>query len=193
MKKFFLVTAFINLIFINACSTETSTKPVNAANGSTANVNTNNINAANSNSFVADSNNTNLSAANNNISSMSKAVNRKLENVPTNYKEPGAVEAPGAPAPYNSTIKVTMNKQNQFLEIREFKDDPLVSKIERTQESKKINVFLKNGKVVALPFEKDSLFMGASPNEILIAAGVVVPKPKTADGDQKNIPNAKKQ
>jgi hypothetical protein len=191
MKKFILLTVFINLSIFTACSSETSgTKPVNTTNGNTANVNTANVNATNNNFIVVNMDNP---PNNNGDFNIDKAVNRKVTNAPANYKEPGAVEMGAMPAPYNSTIKTVMNKQNEFLETREFKGDPLLLRVERTQQTKKIKVFLKNGKVVNLPYEKNDLFLGASPNEILTAAGITPPTVKPADGDQKKIPSDQKK
>jgi hypothetical protein len=187
MKKFILLTAFINLIFFSACSSETSgTKPLN-----TSNINTASVNAAN-NGAVVDTVNANLPPANSNVDSNIQQANRKIVNAPANYKEPGAIPVAGAPAPYNSTINSTMNKQNEFLEIREFKGDPMLLRMERTQQSKKIRLFLKNGKVVNLPYEKNDLFLAASPNEILTAAGITPPTVKPAQNEQKNNETVKK-
>ncbi len=189
MKKFILLTVFINLIIFTACSSETSgTKPANTANANTANVN-----AAN-NGVVVDMDNANLPSANTNADfNIQQAVNRKVVNAPANYKEPGAVKPAGVAAPYNSTIVSTMSKQNEFLEIREFQGDPLLLRAERTQENKKIKLFLKNGKVIEMPYDKNALFLGASPNELLSAAGVQPPTVKPVEGEVKKVPNDQKK
>ena len=69
-----------------------------------------------------------------------------------------------------------MDKQNQFLETRLFRSDPLIQKVERLQQIKKVKVYLKSGKVVEVPFEQGSmLFTSGSPQDILNAAGIKPP------------------
>ncbi|MGC2235071.1 MAG: hypothetical protein WA584_02845 [Pyrinomonadaceae bacterium] len=188
MKKFILLTVFINFIIFTACSSETSgTKPVNTANSNTANVN-----AANNSVAVVDTDNANVPPGNADFN-IQQAVNRKIVNAPPNYKEPGAVKPAAVAAPYNSTMVSTMSKQNEFLEIREFQGDPLLLRVERTQQNQKIKLFLKNGKVIEMPYDKNALFLVASPNELLSAAGVKLPTVKPAEGEVKKVPNDQKK
>lgn len=185
MKKFILLAAFINIIFFNACSSETA---------KFSKVNATNVNSAN-NSVVAGADNANLPPSDGNTDfNIARANNRTLVNAPANYKEPGAVKPAGVANPYNSTITTTMNKQNEFLEVREFKDDPMLLKVERLQQRQKITVYLKNGKIVNMPYEKNELFITASPAEILTAAGITPPTVKpAADDNSKKVPPTKKE
>lgn len=163
MKKFVFLALITNLIFLSACAGETAVKPVNTTNANSPNTN-----------VVAQTENTNpapvIEEANIGVNRLNK---RAVTNVNSNLEIPGAVEDSGVPAPFNSTVRSTMSKQNKFLEIRAFKGDPILLRVEREQESRKIRAFLKNGKVVEIDYEKgEKLFMTGSPDDILIAAGV---------------------
>jgi hypothetical protein len=164
MKKFILLTAFINLIFLNACSNA----PVEQAN-------TVNVNAVNSNAEVAQEVNANLIPLKSlkNINVNASEVNSQAQ---TNANTKVNMQLNKANAPFDSTVMTTMNKDNQFLEVREFKKDPIILKIERLQELKKIKLYLKSGKVVEMPFDKGSVvFINGSPGDLLTAAGIKPP------------------
>jgi hypothetical protein len=164
MKKLILSIVFLNLIFISACSTAPTVQVEQA-----------NVNAPNTNAANAQEVNTNLvpvkGLANDN-------GNANLVNPPVqanNNPNIKPVQA-SAPAPFDSTIATTMNKQNQFLETRTFRSDPLIQKMERLQEVKKIRLYLKNGKIVDVPYDKGMmLFTSGSPQDILNAAGIKAP------------------
>ncbi len=162
MKKFILLTAFVNLIFLSACSGDavvTNTGNVNAQN---ANANTVVVQEINTNLVQKKGwQNSNLDA--NQINVVPQANGNKNVKVMPNE----------APAPYDSSVSTTMNKDGRFLETRTFRKDPLIQKVERIQEEKKVKVYLKNGKVVELPYDKGStLFQGGAPQDILTAAGI---------------------
>ncbi|HEY0427566.1 MAG TPA: hypothetical protein VGC76_07145 [Pyrinomonadaceae bacterium] len=165
MKRIILFAAFINLFFLSACSSEPS-----------APLDTTNANAPNSNAEIAEVN-TNLvpMKALRNVNANANQLNPI---VPTNANTNVKAQLNSAPAPFDSSVTTTMNKQNQFLETRTFRNDPQIQKLERLQETKKIKVYMKNGKVAELPYDKGSvLFTNGSPQDILTAAGV---KPLTA-------------
>jgi hypothetical protein len=164
MKKFILLTAFINLIFLNACSSET-VAPANTANA----------NAVNSNAEVAQEVNANLIPLKS-LKNINVNANELNPQAQTNANKNVKMALNKAPAPFDSTVMTTMNKENQFLEVREFKKDPIILKVERLQELKKIKLYLKSGKVVELPFDKGSaVFINGSPGDLLTAAGIKPP------------------
>ena len=164
MKKFILLTAFINLIFLSACSSETAKSNVgneNAPNASNANVET------------VQETNANLVPANFGRNITNQPID---SNVKANANQTVKTQLNGAPAPFDSTVTTTMNKEGKFLETRAFKKDPTIIKVERLQELKKVLVYLKNGKVVEMPFDKASIvFINGSPADILTAAGIKPP------------------
>lgn len=162
MKKFILLIAFSNLIFLSACSSDavvTNTGNVNAPNANANNVVVQEINT----NLIPQKGwrNGNLDA--NQINATTQANgNKNVKFLPNE-----------APAPYDSTVSTTMNKEGRFLETRTFRKDPLIQKVERLQEEKKVKVYLKNGKVVEVPYDKGStLFQGGAPQDILTAAGI---------------------
>lgn len=164
MKKFILFTAFINLIFLCACSNA----PVEPAN-------TANVNASNSNAEVAQEVNANLVPMKS-LKNINVNANQLNPQVPTNANKNVKMQLNSAPAPFDSTVMTTMNKENKFLEVREFKKDPIILKVERLQELKKIKLYLKSGKVVELPYDRGSVvFINGSPSDLLNAAGIKPP------------------
>lgn len=171
MKKFILLTVILNLILTAACSTA----PNVATNATVVNTAANNPNqAANTNAEVADASNRMLVPMKGmkNLNGQTNQLN-PTDSTVANAK---AVQV-SQPAPYDSTMATTMDKDGRFLETRTFRSDPLIQKLERMQELKKIRVYLKNGKSVELPYEKGfALFAAGSPQDILAAAGM---KPAT--------------
>ena len=85
---------------------------------------------------------------------------------------------PAMPAPDNSEIVMSLNEKGA-VETRTFKANPVLAKIERTTAGREVQlkVFLKNGKVIALPADKIKNFAAVSATEILQAAGIEPPKP----------------
>jgi hypothetical protein len=178
MKKFILFTAIISSFALSACSDGrmfSNAQPVNS-------------NQQNINSTVAPP----VNGAN--ISESDAPPTGSLTNMDANIgkrrKVFDSVSAPEGnsppqqlPAAFDSTIATTMNKQNQFLETRTFKSDPLLKKVERVQEAKTMKVYLKNGKVLDMPYEKNDLFVTASPQDILAAVGI---KPQSVQQNETN-------
>jgi hypothetical protein len=160
MKKYLLFVIFINLIVSGACSSEqpkTNTSNVNAPNANTeinGNVNTNLIPLGNVNNANINTNQVNV-----------------IVPKPANQNVKSSLNA--APAPFDSTVTTTMTKDGKFLETRVFKSEPTILKVERMQENKTIKLYLKNGKVVDLPYDKGfNLFTSGSPQDILAAGGI---------------------
>jgi hypothetical protein len=162
MKKYILLTAFINLIFLNACSGDAVVSNSENVNAQNANANTVVVQEINTNMIpMKGLRNANIDA--NQINPVMQANGNKNVKIMSNE----------APAPYDSTVSTTMSKDGKFLETRTFRKDPLIQKVERIQEEKKVKVYLKNGKVVEVPYDKGStLFPGGAPQDILTAAGV---------------------
>lgn len=76
-------------------------------------------------------------------------------------------------APDNSEVSSDMNLKGQPVEIRSFKNHPLLIKVERVDlDNSNVKVYLKNGKVLTIPEDKASGFLTASASEILEAVGV---------------------
>lgn len=162
MKKVILFTAILSLVILNACGGKQL-----AGDGQTN---------ENSNSLVdgqkiqvqnIDPNTVNMPGNSN----MNVPNGRVITNGPADPNFKG--KPMEMPAAYNSTMSTTMNKDGKFLETRAFKDDPQILKLERMQELKTFKLYLKNGKVIELPYEKaENLFLQGSPSDLLLAAGI---------------------
>jgi hypothetical protein len=165
MKKSILPAVVLSLVFLCGCEGEKVITPNRA-----------DVNAPNTNAEIAQEANANLIPAKNMPSVNANSNQLVPALVPTNANVKAAPIS--APAPFDSSIVTTMDKNNRFLETRTFRSDPLIRKIERIQQLKKITIFLKNGKAVELPYDKGQmLFTGGSPQDLLTAAGI---KPPTA-------------
>lgn len=83
------------------------------------------------------------------------------------------------PAPDNSTVKSEMLRDGTAREVREFKDDPTIIKVERRISSQKDRyfVYLRNGKVVEAPADKMKDYRIFAPANILEIIGVKPPSP----------------
>jgi hypothetical protein len=77
------------------------------------------------------------------------------------------------PAPDNSEMLTVLNEKG-VIETRTFKGNPLLAKVERTTVGRNVQlkVYLKNGKVIAVPAEKIGNFPTDSAQQILQAAGL---------------------
>jgi hypothetical protein len=183
MKKYILFLAFISLILLNACSSE----PPAATNAT--NVGAPNTNAISEQTQAA---NTNLVPLDN-FKNANVNVNDVKVIVPSNANQKNTTPM-AVPAPFNSSVMTTMTKDGKFLETRNFKDDPLILKMERLQEAKKIKVYFKNGKSAELPYEKGfTLFTSGSPQDILTAAGIAPPATPPAVNPKKVEETKKKE
>ena len=176
MKKVLIFTALIaNLFLLNNCSSETNTAN-NVVDKQVLNANSQNVNVPNVNTQVIENgsvapvpvvigNNANLPASN----SPMNTNRRRLVNSNSNEKPKTSL----LPAPNNSEIGTMMNDKGDFIEVRIFKSEKLLLKTERNVNAQKVTVFLKNGKTIQIPDSKLSNHLTASPQEILIAAGVL--------------------
>lgn len=161
MKKVILFTAIFGLFVISACTGKQ----------------------------LSENGRTNENSLENGQKVQVQNVNSEMINVPsnsslTNQNQRPIVEGPMMPnakpvevqRPYNSTMTTTMDKKGNFIETRKFTDDPQISKVERMQQLKKAKLYLKNGKVVELPFEKvGNIFVDGSPAQLLDLAGIKPP------------------
>ncbi len=184
MKKSFIFSSLVILsASFAACTSGTSTETANA-----------NI-AANSNPTLTNSvptdANTNPTlqnvpvqnnAANSPIPGIPVPANANIKisnNDPTKTLKP---QMPSNPAPDNS--EVTSSLGATLVEIRTFKNHPLVSKVEVTGEpgkdDKKVKIYLKNGQVKEVPYNKDVDLMKISGNEIAKLAGLEAKTEPTA-------------
>jgi len=171
MKKFFYLAVIS--IFLTSCASSTTVE--------------NNVNLTNSNfSPVSQNPHPNTNVENQTASNTGKPqdLSTSIGNaLSAEKKKEIAVNA--APiqakplvntAPDNSEISSTMNNQGIPIEIRTFKNNPMLAKVEKVftdLKNPQIKVYLKNGKVVDLPSGKISNSSTASANEILTAVGVI--------------------
>ncbi len=111
-------------------------------------------------------------------------------NRPTNQLRESTLIA--QPAPDNSTFTSTMDKDGTFMEVREFKSDPLIAKVVRKLyvDKSKYFVHLKSGKIVEAPADKMNNFRVLAPANFLDAIGV---KPATAPANVTRDMNLKKE
>jgi PBP1b-binding outer membrane lipoprotein LpoB len=105
-------------------------------------------------------------------------VNKAVNNLPVNSGPTSNLKEStlaAVPAPDNSTFTSTMDKEGNFMEVREFKNDPVIKKVERKVlgRNSKYLVYLKNGKVVEANAEKMTGFRSLAPANILDAIGML--------------------
>ncbi|CAN5468627.1 hypothetical protein BH10ACI1_BH10ACI1_24630 [soil metagenome] len=183
MKRVLVFTIFIvSLLTFANCSSapvaeNTVVDKVKAnTNAPNANVTVNTV----ENGIVAEvpvantANNTAQTPAN----AQQKIVNNRLVQSNTNEKPKSSL----IPAPNNSSIATTMNERNEFMQIRIFNSDPQIEKLEKNANTQKVRVFLKNGKVLDVPAGQTLDFVNASPQEILIAVGLMKKTDQTQTG-----------
>ncbi len=162
LEKNFLPALILAVAAGAACSSESS-------NGNAANPNTARSNGPGKNGNVA------INAANQqtaNINAVTPTIVDTNSNRPTNQLRESTLIA--QPAPDNSTFTSTMDKDGTFMEVREFKSDPLIAKVVRKiyVDKSKYFVHLKSGKVVEAPADKMNNFRGLAPANILEAIGL---------------------
>jgi len=179
VSKFFY--SMISLIFIAGCSSSPNVE---------TNVKTTQTNAVVSKAndvanqaIVSATNQPNLNAAsaNDKIIIQNSMVSRDNIRNTKDKKGAGAGDTPIAPnvsqaviaAPDDSEIRNTMNAKGLPLEIRQFKNHPILVKIERTDTNNRdVKVYLRNGKVVKLPESQANDFSTAPASEIVKAIGL---------------------
>jgi len=171
MKFFYFVIISIFLISCSSSSTvETNVEKTVETN----------VNSTNSDTAAVNETNTKAQANANNAIQNFAVSKRNAKN--WKAKKPGSTDAapieatPMAyPAPDNSEISSVMNN-NVPTEVRTFKDNPMLVKMERIfvdVKKPKVKVYLKNGKVLNVPPDKISNPATASADEILLAVGIV--------------------
>lgn len=171
MKKVLILTVLIaNLFLLNNCSADSKSENV-FVDKRVLNTNSQNINAGvieNGNiaaTPVTDSNNSNIVQSN----SPTNTNRGRLAQSNINGQPKSAL----IPAPHNSSVATTMNERNEFMQIRIFNSNAQIQKMEKNVTTEKTKVFLKNGKVLDVPAGKTFDFINASPQEILIAVGLL--------------------
>jgi len=177
MKFFYL--AVISIFFVSCSSSSTVETHVNPNNSEVTVVKQTNANVVKQ--TTAD---TEVQAAANSDTVQNMAVSKRNAG---NWgaKKSGASEVEPIeatpmvyPAPDNSEISSTM-KNNVPTEVRTFKSNPVLAKMERIfvdVKNPQIKVYLKNGKVLNVPPGKISNSTIVSADEILAAVGMA-PKP----------------
>lgn len=121
----------------------------------------------------------------------SNVPNQNTNSVPANKASavPAMSSPTPLPAPDNSTLKSEMLKDGSAREVREFKDDPMIIKVERRISSEKTRyfVYLKNGKVVEAPAEKMNDYRILAPANILDIIGIKPPAPNSANTGPQSV------
>ena len=180
MKRVLIFTALIaNLFLLNNCSSAPNSEN-NIVDKKVLNTNSQNANTQTiENGSVVDApvvvgENSNLVQSN----SPMNTNRRKIEKSNTNEQPKTTM----IPAPHNSSVATTMNDKGEFIQIRIFNSDAQIQKIEMNANTKKVKVFLKSGKVLDVPTGKTFDFINASPQEILIAVGLLQKTDKSQTG-----------
>ena len=144
MVRFFAVVFVVSLMV--GCSSRPATTATNVAAKQTSNpsVDPGTNSSPNSNTESPPNSNRTLTRA----EMMEKYRQKSLVNAPSS----GPLPTPQFhPAPENSAIATTMNKDGAVVETRVFKSDPQLAKVEMTwvgPQNSTLKIFLKNGRIV---------------------------------------------
>lgn len=192
MKKFFYLAVFT--IFLNGCSSSASpTAETNAAANSSNPATVNQPNQAQT--AVTQPANAegaqlgNLAVTKNNA----RIWERTKQGGDKNAAPIEAQPVTGYAAADDSEIKSGMDERGTPYEIRIFRNNPSLLKVEKIltdMKNPQIRVYLKNGRVVGVPFAKLRNPATASVNEILVAAGAA---PNPAPMDKEKAAQLKKE
>lgn len=182
MRSFSPVLLFLALsVGIVACSS-VEEKPANQKAASGRPVNSVPPAAENS---TASANSAALSAAENKVvsadpigtikKSKMEAMRREAANSPSNIDLEAELKKSTRPAAENSEFGAVLT--DAVFERRTFKSHPLLLKVEKITkgEEKKIQVFLKDGRIIDIPGGKIDFISTASSASILKAAGIAAP------------------
>ncbi len=170
--KSIVIAAVVSLLIVavGACSTVREEPQSNSIDRNSANVvpahtdGAQNINAANP--FPPPTANSNVSNSSNELKTSIYAAR---------------------PGPDNSTFTSAMDKSGNFMEVREFKNHPMIVKVERRmlKDGSKYIVYLKNGKAAEAPADKMENFRSMAPGNILAAIGINVAPTSTDVQDER--------
>lgn len=200
MKKFFYL-AIVAIFLANCSSPPTVEKKTNSAAR-----NTNSESSDNSSLAQTNQPNTNAEVRppqTNVAQILSPAVSKQNADISEKKRaisgdknpEPIAAIPLTTAAPDNSEISGTMNSQGVPIETRTFKNNPLLSKVEKIYtdaNNPNTKVYLKNGKVINLPPGKIGNASTASASEILVAVGAI-PKAAPSKNEAKSEIEKKEQ
>lgn len=180
MKKLLIILTTIFLSF--ACSSSENDKNGNGTVNKPAEKKT-----SLAENTMPDSNGSLKSAINENLNGSVKSGN----NSATNSKDLKTSTLAAVPAPDNSTFTSAMDKDGNFMEIRVFKEHPMLVKVERKIIGKQsvYKVFLKNGKILEAPADKMNNFRNLAPENILDAVGLL----NQTNTNSKTKPTEKKE
>lgn len=176
MKKFFYLVIFA--VCISGCSSSTPDNVNIRTNVDISELNNPNVNMqsdSNSNKIPGIDTITDLQGNTVVIGNKTAATGKNALPVPN-------AKPLSYPAPDYSEVASKMNEQGQMLEVRTFKDNPTLAKIERLYvELNKpvVTAYLKNGKKVDLTSAKIENPMRSSAEEIINAINAVNSNPAT--------------
>lgn len=184
-KAIIFSVLILNLIFFNACTSETESVKRTETNSPT-NLNSGSVQTSNSNANSLENGST-MPTPMANIQGVNVSSNTPINTQkPLKKGESNTNEKPKTtfvPAAHNSAIGTMMSESGDFLTIRVFNSHPQIQKLEQNEVTKKVKIFLKNGKTVEATVDGKINFMEAAPQEILIAVGLAKPTP-TPDSSQ---------
>lgn len=186
MKRFIVFAVLsANVLLINGCSSQPQVQ-----NSSVEKVSVNSNRQGNTQITNQTNSNTNLNGtvvapqevdpqtANTASNSPINANRGKIMNSNSNEKPKTTL----VPAPHNSSVGTMMGSKGEFIQLRIFNSDKDIQKMEQDVAAKKTKVFLKNGKIMEIPAGKNIDFINSSPQEILIALGLMNPPDASQTG-----------
>jgi len=187
MNKALIFFALTVGFLINACSSEQPPQ-----NNVVDKIVVNNNTVVNSDSNIQTVQTSNINANGANFAPQvanSQTVNRSSNN-PINQNKSRIIESNTGekpkttlvPAPHNSAVGTMMGSKGEFIQVRIFNFDKDIQKMENIAGSDKIKVFLKNGKIMEISANKKIDFINSSPQEILIALGLMNPPDASQTG-----------
>lgn len=176
------------VVLLNSCSgSNTADKPKETAK---PRPNVNLADRSSTNTGTADANST-PAQANSNVALRQRPSANRMVLQPRIDSDPEATPLPihFKPAPENSEIGVSMNRDGTISQIRLFKDHPQILKVESTTlgtDESTLRIFLRNGEVSEVKVKGIPNLQSESSAKLLALAGV---KPKKDKGDRQRIAN----
>lgn len=190
VSKVFLLAIFSFISVGCSGGSETNSATVPNANSASGTSQTNSYVASNGETMQPAFNGDSKNAGSN----MQIQVNTMVVNADNQKEKTNQPVQPEIPAADNSTYSAEMNDKGQPVEIRTFKNHPILAKIEKITLSPRdyvFKIYLKDGKVVESKSDELKQFRFITPENILGAINKLPPKPTpdpndpTRDGKKK--------